>query len=291
MAKGEEAQRLSKVMAARGVASRREAERWIEEGRVTVNGAVVRSNVPVSEADAVRVDGKALPEAPRKAYYLLYKPRGTITGREDPEGRKSVLDLVEHLAVRVEPVGRLDYETEGALLLTNDGELAHRLTHPSTAVPKRYRVKVYRRPSPEKLDSIREGKVYLDDGPVLPAKVRVVESTDSENTWLEITITEGRNRLIRRLFQQLRHPVAKLRRESFAGISIRGMERGQVRPLTGPEIDRLHDLAAGRKPEREGKVRYKKGFALPKPKVRPQARRRKLAAKAARTGHKPSPKR
>jgi len=226
--------RLAKLIAARGLASRREAESMILEGRVTVNGVVVTRPVGVDpRTDRVKVDGKALPEAPRRQWYVLYKPKGYITGRDDPEGRKSVHELVEHLGTRLEPVGRLDLDTEGALLMTNDGEVAHRLAHPSTDVPKRYHAKVYRKPSTDKLDAIRDGKVYLEDGPVKPAKVRIVKSTDTENTWVEITVTEGRNRLIRRLFQQLHHPVSKLRRESFATITIRGMERGRVRPLTG----------------------------------------------------------
>lgn len=271
--------RLAKLLADRGLASRREAEGIIAEGRVTVNGEVAGVVTLVTDADVVRLDGRPLPSPPKSVYFLLFKPRGYITGRDDPHGRKSVLDLVDHLGTRVEPVGRLDYETEGALLLTNDGELAHKLTHPSTRVPKRYHVKVYRTPSEAKLQLIRDGKVYLEDGVVQPALVRVIDATDTENAWVEITVTEGRNRMIRRLFQQLRHPVSKLRRESFATLSIRGLERGQVRALTPDELRRIKDLAEGVNPKRAGKVKYKTGYARPKPKGRVQARRKQAKRK------------
>ena len=149
--------RLSKVIAARGVASRREAETLIEEGRVTVNSELVSGVVFVTPDDEIKVDGRPLPPEPPRVYYLLYKPRGYITGRNDPEGRKSVLEFVKDLRFRVEPVGRLDFDTEGALLLTNDGDLAHQLTHPSRKVPKRYLAKVYRTPSDKTLAAISSG--------------------------------------------------------------------------------------------------------------------------------------
>ena len=258
--------RLAKLIAARGVASRRKAEELIFEGKVTVNGELVEHPATMVSPvhDRVVVDGEVLPAEPEKVYYLLYKPRGYITGRDDPQGRRSVLDLVEHLEFRVEPVGRLDMDTEGALLLTNDGNLAYALTHPKHQVPKRYLAKVYRTPDERDLAAIREG-VFLEDGKTAPAKCRVMETTETTNAWVEVTVTEGRNRLIRRIFQQLGHPVSKLRRESFATISIRGMERGQVRPLTPAEIRRLQDLADGKKPSSAGRKKGK-GFAKAKPK-------------------------
>ncbi len=256
--------RLSKLLAARGVASRREAEALIRDGKITVNGETVSEVVPVDpDRDVVEVDGRPLPKAPVAAYYLYYKPRGIVVTRNDPEGRRSLFDEVD-LPQRVEPVGRLDMDTEGAILLTNDGELAYALTHPKHQIPKRYRVKVYRTPDARDLEAIRNG-VFLEDGRTAPARARVVDATDKENAWIEVTVTEGRNRLIRRIFQQLGHPVSKLRRESFATISIRGMERGQIRTLTGAEIARLRELASGKKPSSVGKKRGK-GFAKPKPK-------------------------
>lgn len=267
--------RLAKLLARRGVASRREAEEMITAGDVTVNGVVAEVTTSVDPVnDVVKVGGKVLPNPPPKVYFLLYKPKGYITGRDDPEGRPSVLDLLADMPIRVEPVGRLDFDTEGALMLTNDGDLAHQLTHPSHEVPKRYLAKVYRTPSDADLVQIRKG-IFLEDGKTAPAKVRVLDKTDKENAWVEITVTEGRYRLIRRLFAQLGHPVSKLRRESFATLSIRGMERGELRPLTGDELERVRALAEGRKPEKAAFKRGK-GFAKPKLTDRPKKRRRRL---------------
>ena len=268
--------RLARLISTRGLASRREAEEWIRAGRVKVDGEIV-TNVAttVSDGEEVRVDDTPLPPAPRLVYYLLYKPKGTITSRSDPKGRTSVFDLLTDLkGPRVEAVGRLDYDTEGALLLTNDGELAHKLTHPSSKVPKRYLAKIWRTPTDQTLARLRKG-VRLDDGMTLPCKARVAEGTDGGNAWIEITVIEGRNRLIRRMLEALNHPVSKLRRESFATVSIRGMERGDVRPLSREELERLRDLVAGTSPGRAGKsTRYKKGHARPKPKTRRRGRKK-----------------
>lgn len=274
--------RLAKLIASRGLASRREAEVWITEGRVSVNGEVIRTVATLvdPEEDRVLVDQRPLPRPPQTVWYLMYKPRGYITGRDDPQGRPSVLDLVEHLPVRVEPVGRLDFDTEGALLLTNDGELAHKLTHPSSQVPKRYMAKVYRTPDAGDIRAIEQG-VFLDDGKTAPARARVVDKTDTENCWLEITVTEGRNRLVRRMLAQLGHPVSKLRRESFATLSIRGMERGDVRALTAAEVQRVKEIASGKKPQSAGRFKYKAGFARPNTE-RPT--RRKPKSRAPRKG-------
>ncbi|MBT3221315.1 MAG: rRNA pseudouridine synthase [Proteobacteria bacterium] len=270
--------RVSKLIASRGVVSRRSAESLIAEGKVTVDGEVVTeqgTTVDPKRAD-VRVEGKKLPPAPLLVYYLLYKPKGYITGRDDPKGRKNVNQFVERLPFRVEPVGRLDYDTEGALLLTNDGNLANLLTHPSSAVPKRYLAKVFRTPDDRDMKLIEKGKVFLDDGASPKAKVRIVDATDAKNAWVEITVTEGRNRLIRRIFAQLGHPVSKLRRESFATLSIRGMERGDLRQLTEPEVKRIRDIGHGIHPGLAGHPKSRKGFAKAKPKKSRMKKRRKL---------------
>lgn len=271
-------ERLAKVIARSGLASRRAAERLVSEGHVQVNGVVVHHpGHPVNpEADAIRVDGKNLPAVPRRVWYVLFKPKGYITGRDDPEGRTSVMELVEHLGVRVEPVGRLDLDSEGALLFTNDGELAHLLTHPSTQVPKRYLAKVWKTPDATKLKRLERG-VYLPEGRTAPCKARIVQTTDTANCWIEVTVTEGRNRLVRRMFEAIGHPVSKLRRESFATISIRGLERGELRPLTGAEIQRLEEIGHGRSPVRAGHgTRYRKGFARPQPNLnKPLSRKRR----------------
>lgn len=256
--------RLAKVLAERGIASRRAAETLIAEGHVIVNGVTVsHPGHPVDEnVDVIKVDGKVLGKPPRRVYYLLYKPKGYITSRDDPEERTSVLELLGHTPERVEPVGRLDINTEGALILTNDGPLAHKLTHPSTGVPKRYLAKVWKTPSDKTIERLQNG-IVLEDGKTAPCKVRVMDSTDAGNCWIELTITEGKNRIVRRMLAAVGHPVAKLRRESFATISIRGLERGQFRALTVEEVQRLRDLAEGVSASDAGKKSRpsKAGFA------------------------------
>lgn len=276
----EDTQRISKVIARTGLASRREAESIVESGRVKVNGAVVHHpGHPVVESDRITVDDLPLPAPPRHVYYLLNKPRGYITGRNDPEERKTVFELIGGVKERIEPVGRLDMDTEGVLLLTNDGDLAHRLTHPSMHVPKRYMVKVWRAPDEKTLNRIRNG-IRLEDGRTAPCKARVVETTDKGNAWVEVTVTEGKNRLIRRMFEAVNHPVSKLRRESFATIAVRNCERGKIRPLTGEEVRRLQEIAGGGDPRSAGqKSRYKKGFARPKPKNDKGTRKRRTLNK------------
>ena len=254
--------RLAKLIAQRGVASRREAEDFIREGFVTVNGTVAAVTTPADpDSDIVEVRGVPLPGAPKEGYYLLNKPRGYITSRRDPQGRPGVLDLVRDLPVRVETVGRLDYDTEGALLLTNDGDLAHMLTHPSSEVPKVYVARVTGTPPPEDLLAIERG-IPLEDGMTAPAKARVLDY-GSLGAWVEITVHEGRNRLIRRMLAYLGHPVIELRRESFAGIALGGLATGSSRPLTQAEVTRLHKLVEtsprGNAPRREGKPRVRRG--------------------------------
>lgn len=240
--------RLAKVIAQRGLASRRAAEDLITAGLVTVNGEVAVVVTFVDPAtDVIEVQGKRLPAPPKKAYYVLNKPRGYITTRSDPQGRPSVLDLVKHLPVRVESVGRLDFDTEGVLLLTNDGDLAHALTHPSREVPKRYIATVEGVPNAAALQTIRTG-VKLDDGWTAPAKARLLKATGDAR--VEVTVHEGRNRLIRRMLKTVGHPVFALRRERFASISAEGMELGAVRELTEAEVNDLRILAE-RKSRRE----------------------------------------
>jgi 23S rRNA pseudouridine2605 synthase len=225
------------------VAARRKAEELIAEGAVTVNGAAVPVVTLVDpDHDVVEVRGKPLPAAPPHVYYLLNKPSGLITGRRDPQGRPSVLDLFADLPVRVEPVGRLDYDTEGALLLSNDGQLAHRLTHPSRRVPKRYVARVSGVPGSAALRSLRLG-VQLDDGPTVPASARILGRDAKGNARIEVTVTEGRNRLVRRMLLKVGHPVLSLRRIEFGGIGIGSLKPGERRALTAPEVRRLHKLA------------------------------------------------
>jgi pseudouridine synthase len=261
--------RLQRLLADRGVASRRASEELIREGKVTVNGETAKLGMSVNpRSDRVMVNDRTLPAASQKAYYLLYKKKGVICTRNDPEGRTTVFDGFQFRENGIESVGRLDIDTEGAILLTNDGVLARNLTHPSRKVPKRYSVKVYRTPTERNLELIRKGRVYLDGVPAHPAKIRVVETNESGNCWLEITVTEGRNKLIRNLFSQLGHPVSKLRRESFATLSLRSMERGGIRPLTKEEVERITQIADGKSATSAGHKKRGKGFAVAKPKNR-----------------------
>ena len=234
--------RLAKLMAQRGVASRRKAEEMIGAGEVTVNGEVAVVTTPVDpESDVVEIKGRALPDEPARAYYLLNKPRGYITGRRDTRGRETVLELVKHVPVRVEPVGRLDFDTEGALLLTNDGELAFGLTHPSRGVEKVYVARVEGRPMAEDMAAVERG-IPLDDGMTALAKARVI-SRGERSSVIEVTVTEGRNRMIRRMMAYLGHHVMDLRRQSFGGIGLGQLRLGKARELTAEEVAGPRKLA------------------------------------------------
>ena len=261
------AERLAKVIARAGVASRRGAEQLVESGRVRVNGALVHHpGHPVDpEADKIQIDDRPLPPPAPHAYFVAWKPKGMVTTMDDPEGRTTVQTLLEGLPPGLKPVGRLDFNTEGVLLFTNDGDLAYALTHPKRKVPKRYMAKVWRTPDARTLKRIERG-VMLDDGKTAPCRARVVETTDTDNAWVEITVTEGKNHLVRRMLEKVGHPVSKLRRESFATISLRQLDRGRVRALLPEEVARLRDMAAGVEPQVAGRgFRYQKGFARPKP--------------------------
>lgn len=232
-------ERLQKILSRYGIASRRKAEELIREGRVTVNGEVATLGQKADpERDEILVDGKPLPPPPPKAYYLLYKPRGVITSLTDPRGRPTIRDLLRGVRERVFPVGRLDWDSEGLLLLTNDGELANRLLHPRYGVPRRYLVKVRGHPGDEVLRRLREGGVPLEDGPSPPMEVRVGK-VNRASTWLFLTLREGRNRIIRRTMEALGHPVLRLRRVGFGPLTLKGMRPGQCRPLTPREMEEL----------------------------------------------------
>jgi pseudouridine synthase len=238
-------ERLHKALARAGVASRRAAERLIRSGRVTVNGRVVDglgSQVdPVR--DAILVDGRRIPSPPAHNTYLaLNKPRGCLTTLEDPRGRATIRDLIGEVGTRVFPVGRLDFHSEGLLILTDDGELARELTHPRSHVPKTYHVKVHGSPDARALERLRLG-VVLDGRRTLPARVRLLRP--GENPWLEISIVEGRNRQIRRMCLAVGHRVAKLRRIAIGGLSLGRLASGEVRRLSRAEVARLRGAARG----------------------------------------------
>ena len=223
--------RLNAYLARAGVASRRKADDLIKAGRVTVNGEPGQLNTFVRQRDVVQVDGRRV-EKQQLTYLLLNKPRDTVTTASDPQGRKTVVELVPG-ETRVVPVGRLDVDTTGALLLTNDGELAHRLAHPRYGVEKAYVVEVEGEPTDATLEQLRAG-VELDDGPTAPAKVRRV----TKNI-LELTIHEGRNRQVKRMLEAVGHPVTRLHRSEYAGLDVDGLEPGRWRELTSDEVERL----------------------------------------------------
>ncbi|EHQ88159.1 pseudouridine synthase [Desulfosporosinus youngiae] len=240
-------ERLQKVLAQAGVASRRHAEQLILAGRVSVNGvkiAVLGHKVGIE--DHIEVDGKPVERSERLHYYLLNKPVGVITSVSDPQGRPTVLDLLNDVPVRVYPVGRLDFDTSGALLLTNDGELAHRLMHPSYGVEKTYRVWVQGPVGINALENLRQG-VLLEDGNTAPAKVERVSGVSKFNKTkgkpleiLEVTIHEGRNRQVRRMFAAVGYPVLKLDRVRFGHLSPgNALPPGAYRALSKEEIKEL----------------------------------------------------
>jgi 23S rRNA pseudouridine2605 synthase len=236
---GQEGERLQKVLARAGVASRRASEELIGAGRVTVNGDLARLGQRVDpEHDQVAVDGVPVGVRPGLVYYLLNKPRGVVSTASDPEGRPTVTGLVPP-EPRVHPVGRLDADSEGLLLLTNDGELTHRLTHPSFGVEKEYLVSVAGKPSAGAIRSLRSG-VQLDDG--LTARARV---SQVEPSLLRITIHEGRKRQVRRMCEMVGHPVTRLVRTRIGPLRDPGLSPGAWRALTTAEVRRLEREASG----------------------------------------------
>jgi 23S rRNA pseudouridine2605 synthase len=223
--------RLNAYLARAGVASRRRADELIKAGRVRVNGEPGQLNTFVERGDRVEVDGEEV-RPQRLAYVLLHKPAGVVTTANDPQGRQTVLDLVD-LNVRVVPVGRLDAETTGALLLTNDGALAHRLAHPKYEVEKVYEAEVEGEPSDEALGRLATG-IELEDGVTAPAEVQRLGPSA-----VELSIHEGRNRQVRRMLEAVGHPVRRLHRSRYAGLTIEALAPGECRELEADEVAAL----------------------------------------------------
>jgi pseudouridine synthase len=230
--------RLQKVLSQAGIASRRAAEKLIADGRVSVNGkTIVTMGVKVDPGkDEIRVDGRRIKAASPLRYILLYKPAGYVTTRSDPQRRRTVLDLIAGVREYVYPVGRLDYDTEGLLLLTNDGELAARLTHPRHGVARTYEARVAGMPDREAIDRLRKG-IPLDGHRTLPADVLLLnEGRRDRDGVLRLTIREGRNRQVRRMCEAVGHPVQHLRRTKFGTLADRRLKPGEWRELTMQEI-------------------------------------------------------
>jgi 23S rRNA pseudouridine2605 synthase len=236
-------ERIQKIMARMGVASRRASEEMISEGRVTVNGEVASIGMKVdSSRSHIKVDGKLLFRPEPRVYIMLNKPAGVVSTLSDPEGRPTVKDYLRGVKYRVFPVGRLDYDSEGLILMTNDGDFANALLHPSKKIPKTYVVKVKGIMPEEKILKLRQG-IRLEDGRTQPAMVRCIRESGS-NSWVEITITEGKKRQIRRMVEAVGHPALKLRRISINGVKLAGLGPGAMRPLTDKELQTLREEIA-----------------------------------------------
>jgi 23S rRNA pseudouridine2605 synthase len=255
------AERLQKIIAAAGVASRRKAEELIASGRVLVNGQVVTElgTKADPEQDHIRVDGKLLRGRERCSYIVLNKPKGYVTTVSDPEHRPTVMDLIRGVKGRVYPVGRLDWASEGLLLLTNDGELANALMKASSNVPKTYVVKVAGQPEESKLEKLRRGVSIAEKGGrrvrTAPARVRLIREGD--NPWLEVTIVEGRNRQVRKMFEEVGHHVEKIRRVKYGPLSL-DVPPGEFRSLSLQEVSQLKAAASGAKAARSAAAKLRR---------------------------------
>ena len=289
--------RLQKILAQAGIASRRAAEQIILDGRVEVNGQVVTELGTRADLDHdhVKVDGKRIQGKEQQRYFMLNKPRGYVTTLEDPEGRPTIMKLLgqesqkkvtgEHSKMpRLYPVGRLDYLSEGLLLMTNDGELANRLSKAATGVEKTYLVKVSGSPTAESVDQLRRG-VMIDRGRlnevrkgrrdrVLTQPAKVEQARGGENPWFEVTLTEGRNRQLRKMFEEVGHHVEKIRRIGY-GALVLDVPPGAFRELTQGEVQALNRAAAGKKVERKKVMPEAATLKKPVPPRRKNARNRR----------------
>jgi len=274
-----EAIRLQKIIAQAGIVSRRKAEELILDGRVQINGQVVTElgTKADPERDHIRVDGKLLHGAQQHRYLMLNKPKGYVTTASDPEGRATVMQFVERAGVRVFPVGRLDYLSEGLLLMTNDGQLANALTRAAAKVEKIYLVKVSGKPAEASLDQLRSGvmiergKPGSREGRVMtePAQIKLIR--DAENPWYEMTLTEGRNREIRKMFEEIGHHVEKIRRVGY-GPLVLDVPPGETRELSEDEVESLRRAA---KPK---SARPKTASTVTPAKGKPSGSRSRVAA-------------
>lgn len=278
-------ERLQKIIAHAGFASRREAETMIREGRVTVNGRVVTELGSKADpaTDHVKVDGKLITRAETHRYILLYKPKEVMTTVEDPQGRRTVIDLIKGVRERIYPVGRLDFHSEGLILLTNDGDLAFKVSHPQHGSVKTYHVKVRGVPE-ERLIAKLERGITIDNKRTLPCEIRQMKTTgkgdDAGNSWYEVKLREGRTQQIRKMFQAVGHPVSKLRRVAIGPLSDPRLGPGDYRELTKTEVKMLATMKEPAKP----KVRRAAAKKPAAPAKKPAAKKttRKAAAPAKR---------
>jgi 23S rRNA pseudouridine2605 synthase len=241
-------ERLQKVLAHAGVASRRKCEELIEQGRVKVNGEVITNlgtKVDTNQ-DKIEVDQQLI-QAERLTYYIFHKPTGYITSVTDPHGRKVVMEFFQNIEARIYPVGRLDRDTSGLLILTNDGELAHKLMHPSFLIDKVYLATVQGVPTEGQLNQLRQG-IKLNDGMTSPAEVELIQQglnkRNQSESVLRMTIHEGRNRQVRRMCQAIGHRVVKLHREKYGFLTLKGLHKGEYRELTADEVKQIKILSS-----------------------------------------------
>lgn len=233
--------RINKFLAEKGLASRRHADEMISAGRVKINGEIATLGTNVEEEDEVTLDGQVVSITEKKEeYYIMNKPKSVLCTVSDDRGRKTVMDFLPEGVGRVFPVGRLDYATEGLLILTNDGDLAFRLTHPTTEIPKTYLARIEGTLTEKDLNPIRSG-VELDGVLTKKCKAHIVE-TNKDYTKVHVTVTEGRNRQVRRMFEAIGKNVAFLKRVSIGQLKLTGLDRGEIRPLTEQEVAYLKGL-------------------------------------------------
>jgi len=274
-------ERLQKIIAHAGVSSRREAEAMIREGRVTLNGRVVTELGTRADPDRdhIKVDGKLITKAEPHRYILLYKPKEVMTTVEDPQGRRTVIDLVRGIRERIYPVGRLDFHSEGLVLLTNDGELAFKVSHPTHGSVKTYSVKVRGVPEDRMIDKLRRG-ITLDGKRTLPCDIERMRTTgkrdDEGNSWFEVKLREGRTQQIRKMFQAIGHPVSKLRRVAIGPISDPKLTPGVWRELTKHEVKMLETMKELKKPVKPQRTT-----------ARPVSRKKPASAGAKRSAARP----
>jgi 23S rRNA pseudouridine2605 synthase len=285
-------ERLQKIIAHAGFASRREAETMIREGRVTVNGRVVTELGSRANAarDHVKVDGKLITRAEPHRYILLYKPKEVMTTVADPQGRKTVIDLVRGVRERIYPIGRLDFHSEGLIVLTNDGDLAFKVSHPRHGSVKTYHVKVRGVPEPRMVERLQRG-ITIDNKRTLPCEIEQMKRTsrnaEEGNSWYEVKLREGRTQQIRKMFQAIGHPVMKLRRVAIGPISDPKLTPGDWREMTKQEVKLLSTQMEPKAPPKPRRTTTRppraKTVSKKKPAAKTASKRRAPAGKSPRT--------
>ena len=282
-------ERLQKIIAHAGFASRREAEAMIRDGRVTVNGRVVTELGTKADAarDHIKVDGKLITRAETHRYILLYKPKEVMTTVEDPQGRRTVIDLIKGVRERIYPVGRLDFHSEGLILLTNDGDLAFKVSHPKHGSVKTYHVKVRGVPEQRIIEKLERG-ITIDGKRTLPCEIERMKTTgrgeDEGNSWFEVRLREGRTQQIRKMYQAVGHPVTKLRRVAIGPISDPRLTPGAWRELTKSEVRMLATMKEPAKPKPKKRVRAAAGGSRKKSTPEARTTRKTTTRKRATTG-------